>query len=67
MVQLIVDVTVKMRSEGVAIVLVEHHIDTVLSIADRVAFIENGRNPEPLSTDELAVTPDKVLQYLGVS
>lgn len=67
MVELIDEVTMKMRSEGVAILLVEHHIDTVLSIADRVAFIENGRNPETISTSDLAVTPDKVMRYLGVS
>lgn len=66
MVALIDDVTLKMRSEGVAIILVEHHIDTVLSIADRVAFLENGRNPETIPASELATTPDKVLQYLGV-
>jgi branched-chain amino acid transport system ATP-binding protein len=67
MVALIDEVTVKMRSEGVAIVLVEHHIDTVLNIADRVAFIENGRNPETLSAHDLSRTPDKVMQYLGVN
>lgn len=66
MVALIDEVTLKMKSEGVAIILVEHHLDTVLSIADRVAFIENGYNPETLSTHDLAVTPDKVMQYLGV-
>jgi branched-chain amino acid transport system ATP-binding protein len=67
MVQLIDEVTIKMKREGVAIVLVEHHLDTVLSLADRVAFIENGRNPETISSDELAAAPDKVMQYLGVS
>lgn len=67
MVALIDEVTARMRSEGVAIILVEHHIDTVLNIADRVAFIENGRNPETVSTYDLAQTPDKVMQYLGVN
>ncbi len=67
MVALIDEVTARMRSEGVAIILVEHHIDTVLNIADRVAFIENGRNPETISTYDLAQTPDKVMQYLGVN
>ena len=67
MVALIDEVTLKMKSEGVAIILVEHHLDTVLSLADRVAFIENGRNPETVRTSDLAMTPDKVMQYLGVS
>ena len=67
MVALIDEVTLKMKSEGVAIILVEHHLDTVLSLADRVAFIENGRNPETVRASDLAMTPDKVMQYLGVS
>lgn len=67
MVALIDEVTLKMRSEGVAIVLVEHHLDTVLNIADRVAFIENGRNPETVSAYDLSRTPEKVMQYLGVN
>ncbi len=67
MVALIDEVTLKMKNEGVAIVLVEHQLDTVLTIADRVAFIENGRNPETVTTSDLALTPNKVMQYLGVS
>jgi branched-chain amino acid transport system ATP-binding protein len=35
-----------MRERGVAILLVEQRVDAVLSVADRVAFIENGRNGE---------------------
>ena len=66
-ISLIKDVIVKMKQQGVAIVLVEHHIDTVLSIADRVAFIENGRCPEVVDVSELQDSPAKIHQYLGVN
>jgi len=66
-ISLIKDVIIQMKQQGVAIVLVEHHIDTVLSIADRVAFMENGRCPEVLPITEIQNSPAKIHQYLGVN
>ncbi len=66
MIQLIQDVIVQMKEQGVAIVLVEHHLETVLSITDRVAFIENGRCPEITDVAELKMSPQKIQGYLGV-
>ncbi len=64
---LIKDVIVKLKNEGVAVLLVEHHIDTVLSIADRVAFIENGRCPEISDIANLQNNQAKIRGYLGIS
>ena len=36
----------KLRERGVSTILVEQRVDAVLSVADRVSFIENGRNRE---------------------
>lgn len=66
MIEQIRSVVVRMRDEGVAVVLVEQRIDAVLSIADRVMFIENGRNTETLAAQELRNAPEKITQYLGV-
>jgi branched-chain amino acid transport system ATP-binding protein len=44
MIDLIIEVIVKMKAEGFAIVLVEQRVDTVLSLADRAIFIENGKS-----------------------
>ena len=66
-ISLIQEVIVKLKNQGAAIVLVEHHIDTVLSIADRVAFMENGRCPETVPVNELQNSPAKIHQYLGVN
>lgn len=42
MIEQIRQVVVQMKEEGVAIILVEQRVDAVLSIADKIAFIENG-------------------------
>ena len=49
MIELIRDVVVRKKRDNVAIVLVEQRVDAVISIADRVAFIEDGRSREIVS------------------
>lgn len=66
MIALIREVILKMRDEGLAIVLVEQRVDAVMSIADRVTFIENGRDVETAAASDLRATPEKVAAYLGV-
>jgi branched-chain amino acid transport system ATP-binding protein len=66
MIDLIRQVVVRMKAEGYAIVLVEQRVDAVLSIADRVTFIENGKNRETLVAADLRSDPAKIKKYLGV-
>jgi len=66
MIEAIRQVIVKMKTEGVAILLVEQRVDAVLSVADRVAFIENGRNVETMSADALRRDHSIVDRYVGV-
>ena len=66
MISLIRDVIVKLKQDNVAVILVEQHVDAVLSITDRVAFIEHGRNPETMPASELVNNQQKLHQYLGV-
>ncbi|KAJ02091.1 ABC transporter ATP-binding protein [Sulfitobacter mediterraneus] len=66
MIEQIRQVIVRMKAEGFAIVLVEQRVDAVLSIADKVAFIENGRDVETTSAADLEQNPDKLTRYLGV-
>lgn len=68
MISLIRDVIVRMKQEGVAIVLVEQQVDAVLAVADRVAFIEHGRNPETVDAQVLVDDErSRIQRYLGVS
>ena len=66
MIEAIRQVIVKMRDQGVAILLVEQRVDAVLSVADRVAFIENGRNGETLPAETLRADHSIVDRYVGV-
>jgi branched-chain amino acid transport system ATP-binding protein len=55
-----------MRGRGVGVLLVEQRIDAVLAVADRVAFIENGRNLETLPAEALRADHRIVARHLGV-
>ena len=66
MIELIRNVVVEMKARGAAILLVEQRVDAVLEIADRVAFIENGRNGETLDAAVLRADHSIVDRYIGV-
>jgi branched-chain amino acid transport system ATP-binding protein len=51
---------------GVSTVLVEQRVDAVLPVANRIAFIENGRNRETVSVEALRADPSAVNRYVGV-
>jgi len=66
MIEAIRQVVLGMRAAGVAILLVEQRVDAVLPVADRVAFIENGRNGEVLPAQVLRADHRLVERYVGV-
>ncbi len=56
-----------LRDRGVAILLVEQRVDAVLSIADRVVFLENGRSHDPgQRSGALRDDPDLLHRFVGV-
>ena len=55
-----------MKQTGVATLLVEQRVDAVLAVADRVAFIENGRNRRTVAAAELRDDPALLHAYVGV-
>jgi branched-chain amino acid transport system ATP-binding protein len=54
------------RDEGVAVLLVEQRLEAVLPVADRVAFIENGRMGPVMGADMLRADRTIADRYLGV-
>ena len=66
MIEAIREVVLVMRDRGVGILLVEQRVEAVLSVADRVCFIENGRNLETLKAGALRQDPAIVARHLGV-
>lgn len=66
MIALIRDTVVTLRADGRAIILVEQRIEAVLEIADRVAFIENGRGREVVDVEDLRKDRHLLSKYVGV-
>jgi branched-chain amino acid transport system ATP-binding protein len=52
--------------QGVSSILVEQRLDAVLPVADRVTFIENGRDRETVMIDVLEKKPALARKYVGV-
>jgi branched-chain amino acid transport system ATP-binding protein len=55
-----------LRDRGVAILLVEQRVDAVLSIADRVVFLENGRSHPAVDAGELKANSELLHRFVGV-
>lgn len=66
MIEQIRQVIVRMKDQGVAIVLVEQRVDAVLSIADKVTFIENGHSRETVEAKLLQTDKSLLKRYIGV-
>ena len=66
MIALIRDVVTELRGGDTAIVLVEQRVEAVLSIADRVLFIENGAPRETVDAAALRADPALVQKYVGI-
>ncbi len=66
MIEAIRSVISQLRDAGTAILLVEQRIDAVLSVADRVTFIENGHTRETHAAADLSAHHEVIDRYLGV-
>ncbi|MCX7890090.1 MAG: ABC transporter ATP-binding protein [Rhodobacteraceae bacterium] len=66
MIAAIRDVVKGLKDEGVAVVLVEQRIEAILSVADRVAFVEGGRVRETVAAAALGADPALLAARLGV-
>ncbi len=66
MIQLIRETVETLKSEGKAIILVEQRIEAVLSIADRVTFLENGHTRETVDVATLHDDRSLLTKYVGV-
>jgi len=62
----ILDTILRLKAEGVATVLVEQRVEAALKVADRILFIENGRNCEIATPDLLRADPRLLHHYVGV-
>ena len=66
MIATILDTVRLLRTQGVATILVEQRVEAALSVADRVAFIENGTVKETRDVAGLRSDPTPLQHYVGV-
>ncbi|WP_374651179.1 ABC transporter ATP-binding protein [Dongia sp.] len=66
MIAKILDIVAKLKGIGVATILVEQRVESALHVADRIAFIENGRSAEIVSPEHLKADPTLLHHYVGV-
>ncbi len=66
MIALIRETVLALRSTGVATVLVEQRVDAVLSLADHVAFVVEGRVMETISAASLSKDAPQFRKYIGI-
>ncbi|TDQ80650.1 amino acid/amide ABC transporter ATP-binding protein 2 (HAAT family) [Dongia mobilis] len=66
MIAKILEIVGTLREMGVATILVEQRVESALHVADRIAFIENGRVAEVMTPDRLRDDPRLLHQYVGV-
>ena len=65
MVQRLADLLVDLRRRGVAVVVIEHHMDLIMAIADRIVVIDQGRKLAEGTPAEIQRNEAVLEAYLG--
>ena len=66
MISTIRDVVIRLRDEGVGVLLVEQRIDAVLPVASRIAFMDHGEIKAEMDIEAVRADPSILKTYLGV-
>ncbi|WP_102106807.1 ABC transporter ATP-binding protein [Oceaniglobus roseus] len=66
MIEEIRQVVLRMKAEGLIVVLVEQRMDAILSMADRAVFLDHGQSREAFIGNALRADPSILTRHLGV-
>ena len=56
-----------LRAEGMALVVIEHHMDLIMSVTDRIVVLDQGRMIANGPPEEVRRDPAVLEAYLGRS
>lgn len=63
--QALADLLVRLRDQGLAIVLIEHHMDLVMGVVNRLTVIDRGHTIAAGAPEEVRHHPEVLAAYLG--
>jgi branched-chain amino acid transport system ATP-binding protein len=63
----LIDLVARLREEGLTLLVIEHNMRVIMSLADRVVFLHLGEKLAEGTPSEIASHPDVVSLYLGRS
>jgi len=61
----LVDITYKIRASGITTILIEHHMDIVMSICDLITVLDFGEKIAEGRSDDIRNNPRVIEAYLG--